>query len=590
MHQATSAAANVPAGPAATRGGEPPGARRRAVGLFAFFFLVIAAFWIQKPIRTSKLLIDVGPQALPLVKLGTALSDPAGDAGLLEPRCPLPASDAGLLVHGDLRLDLARSSGGCCAPTARGGRRGRPYAFFFYVDIFNSVLVALFWSFANDLTTPDEARRDLRPGRRRRHRRRRRRQRRDRLDASSASAPPNLLLVCIALLAAIAALARVAGARCATGGRPRGAGGDVARGGRRCAADGRARRICCRSPAWCSPTRSSPTSSTISSTPWSRGRYTAAAAMAGFLGRFSTASSAASLLVQLGLTSWILRRWGPRVGLLVLPLVLGLGSLGFLVQPLFVGHRRHLLRRRGPRLLAQPDDQGSALHADRRGHQVPGQGVHRHVPDAPGEGGELAADPRLHGVVAAGQRRRAPPRRHQPGHRGARGCWWRCAPVAPSSARRRAGAATRPAAAQRCRGGRGAGTRRAATSMTSLAARVRPGERRELAAALGTAFLVMLAHAQLETARDTLFLTNVAADADCRGSIWRSRCWRCSADRSSVARGASGSTAAPWWRCRSSPRSAPRPSCCRGTRSGRCSTRSTSGAAWRRPSSSPVSG
>ncbi len=45
--------------------------------------------------------------------------------------------------------------------------------------------------------------------------------------------------------------------------------------------------------------------------------------------------------------------------------------------------------------------------------------------------------------------------------------------------------------------------------MTSLAARVRPGEGREVAAALGTAFLVMAAHAQLETARDTLFLTNI---------------------------------------------------------------------------------
>ena len=48
--------------------------------------------------------------------------------------------------------------------------------------------------------------------------------------------------------------------------------------------------------------------------------------------------------------------------------------------------------------------------------------------------------------------------------------------------------------------------------MTSLAARVRPGERREVAAALATAFWVMLAHAQLETARDTLFLINVAPD------------------------------------------------------------------------------
>lgn len=45
--------------------------------------------------------------------------------------------------------------------------------------------------------------------------------------------------------------------------------------------------------------------------------------------------------------------------------------------------------------------------------------------------------------------------------------------------------------------------------MTSLSSRVRPGEGRELLAALATIFLVMVAHAQLETARDTLFLTNV---------------------------------------------------------------------------------
>src|SRR6185436_10594732 len=34
------------------------------------------------------------------------------------------------------------------------------YAYFFYVDIFNSVMVALFWSFANDISTPEEARHD----------------------------------------------------------------------------------------------------------------------------------------------------------------------------------------------------------------------------------------------------------------------------------------------------------------------------------------------------------------------------------------------------------------------------------------------
>src|SRR5262249_24722738 len=33
------------------------------------------------------------------------------------------------------------------------------YAYFFYVDVFSSVMVALFWSFANDLTSPEQAKR-----------------------------------------------------------------------------------------------------------------------------------------------------------------------------------------------------------------------------------------------------------------------------------------------------------------------------------------------------------------------------------------------------------------------------------------------
>ncbi|HYD50039.1 MAG TPA: hypothetical protein VEB21_16900, partial [Terriglobales bacterium] len=48
-------------------------AHRRAFGLFCFFFLVIGAFWLQKPIRTSRFLEAVGVTNLPWVKLGTAL-------------------------------------------------------------------------------------------------------------------------------------------------------------------------------------------------------------------------------------------------------------------------------------------------------------------------------------------------------------------------------------------------------------------------------------------------------------------------------------------------------------------------------------
>ena len=46
--------------------------RTKVVLLFAYFFLVICAFWVQKPIRTPKFLIAVGVQYLPFVKLGTA--------------------------------------------------------------------------------------------------------------------------------------------------------------------------------------------------------------------------------------------------------------------------------------------------------------------------------------------------------------------------------------------------------------------------------------------------------------------------------------------------------------------------------------
>ena len=332
MHQATSAAANVRAGAATAHGGDPPGARRRAVGLFAFFFLVIAAFWIQKPIRTSKLLIDVGPQALPLVKLGTAC-------------LVLPV----MLAYSSLAARYRRATlvYWCTATFALtsvlfwwllrgdgGDAKWTPYAFFFYVDIFNSVLVALFWSFANDLTTPDEARRTyglvgaggIVGG----------------VVGSAVTGwtverlgAPNLLLVCVALLAVIAALARWL-----THEAPQAAGHTAPRVTLREAVAGA--RLTAASPYLLSIAALVFTYEIVSNVVDYQfntvvaGRYTADAAMAGFLGRFSTASSGASLLVQLGLTSWILRLWGPRVGLLVLPLVLGLGSLGFLVQPLFV--------------------------------------------------------------------------------------------------------------------------------------------------------------------------------------------------------------------------------------------------------------
>jgi AAA family ATP:ADP antiporter len=64
-------------------------------------------------------------------------------------------------------------------------------------------------------------------------------------------------------------------------------------------------------------------------------RYTSEAATASFLGKFNTASIAASAGVQLLVTTWILRFLGPGFGLLVLPAVLGAGSAAFVAVPVF---------------------------------------------------------------------------------------------------------------------------------------------------------------------------------------------------------------------------------------------------------------
>jgi len=64
-------------------------------------------------------------------------------------------------------------------------------------------------------------------------------------------------------------------------------------------------------------------------------RYHDAEAMASFLGQFSAFSIAAAILTQFVITTWILRQWGPRVGLLILPMVVGLGSVSFLIVPAF---------------------------------------------------------------------------------------------------------------------------------------------------------------------------------------------------------------------------------------------------------------
>jgi len=130
-----------------------PGEWRRAALLFAFWFLVIAVFWVLKPVRTARFVHVAGVQSLPLVKLTVAL--------IVLPVVLLYSYASAHVRRGPLIYVCSGIFAGLCLlfrsvdPTHAGGA----YALFFFVDIYNTVMVALFWSYLNDTSTPDEAKR-----------------------------------------------------------------------------------------------------------------------------------------------------------------------------------------------------------------------------------------------------------------------------------------------------------------------------------------------------------------------------------------------------------------------------------------------
>ncbi len=310
--------------------GERGDERVRVIGLFVFFFLVIAAFWVQKPIRTSRFLTDVGPRYLPWVKLGTA--------SLILPVVMLYSA----LAARHRREHMVYLCAGAFAASSlvfwwlftTSVPTWTHYAYFFYVDIFNSVMVGLFWSFANDVTSPEQARRaygfvgagGILGG----------------VFGSSLTGwtvervgAADLLLVCAGFLLAIAWIARIVArhsdpAPAAAQGKTSPSWGDAVAGA----------RLTLRSRYLTYIALVVGLYEIVSNVidfqfnTLVAARYADEAAMAAFLGRFASASIVASLVAQLALTTWILRKWGPRVGLLVLPLVLGLGSAAFLALPL----------------------------------------------------------------------------------------------------------------------------------------------------------------------------------------------------------------------------------------------------------------
>jgi AAA family ATP:ADP antiporter len=131
---------------------------RRAFLLGAWFFLTIANLWLLKPVRTASLLAHLGSAETPWVRLASALF--VGVVVLGYSR----------LVDRTSRLGIAAGANIVCAVVlltvwsllqlfGETLGRTRPFVWSLYVlvDVYAVVIVGIFWTYANDVMTREEA-------------------------------------------------------------------------------------------------------------------------------------------------------------------------------------------------------------------------------------------------------------------------------------------------------------------------------------------------------------------------------------------------------------------------------------------------
>lgn len=139
----------------------------RALALSAFFFLVIAAFWIFKPIKKGALIGFYEEDSLALWGMtfgGAEVEQLAKVVNMVV--IYLVVVLFTLLVRRFERQQVIYIFCGIIsvAIVYFGWRMAAPgafdvWAFFVFGDIFNSIMVAVFWAFTNDVNTPEQSKR-----------------------------------------------------------------------------------------------------------------------------------------------------------------------------------------------------------------------------------------------------------------------------------------------------------------------------------------------------------------------------------------------------------------------------------------------
>jgi AAA family ATP:ADP antiporter len=128
--------------------------RQRILLTAAYFFMVVAAYYVIKPVRSSLVLTHLGAAQLPVLYILTALIlgfVVAGYARLLRRARPERLM-LGILVSMVAQLLLFRWA----FTLPYGWISG---AFYLWVSLFSVITVTQFWTIADDLFTPEEAKR-----------------------------------------------------------------------------------------------------------------------------------------------------------------------------------------------------------------------------------------------------------------------------------------------------------------------------------------------------------------------------------------------------------------------------------------------
>ena len=120
----------------------------------AWNFISVGAYSMIGPVRSALLMTQFGPDALPWVYMaGAAIT---GAVVWVYGRCTyLPR---GRLIGGSLVLLAVTMAGGALAVSAAASP-AVSFVYFLWTDVFGIMSMTLFWTYANDVFTPEEAKR-----------------------------------------------------------------------------------------------------------------------------------------------------------------------------------------------------------------------------------------------------------------------------------------------------------------------------------------------------------------------------------------------------------------------------------------------